>query len=189
MTPTQPQQPQQKKKNSLKSVKTVATGILAGTQAAVSDLVTNDYASEDTANHARRSAQHDVDNARDRNIEAQRLKDEARANDDIAEEIARAEKAKTDAAIQKANDNTARLQAELQEAKAMAELAATKNKSAPARVGRKPKEPGMKEDNQVNVAFNDSEYGALKANAGLIPVATLIKDHLRRNSDLLKLKE
>ena len=55
-----------------------------------------------------------------------------------------------------------------------------------SKVGRKPKTAGQKEIHQVGVRFNDEEYAALQRNAGLVPIATLIKDFLRKNSDLLK---
>lgn len=55
-----------------------------------------------------------------------------------------------------------------------------------SKVGRKPKQAGQKEIHQVGVRFNDEEYAALERNAGLVPLATLIKDFLRKNSDLLK---
>jgi len=62
---------------------------------------------------------------------------------------------------------------------------AGEKKQAP-KVGRKPKQAGQKEIHQVGIRFNDEEYGALQKNAGLVPIATLIKDFLRKNSNLLK---
>lgn len=57
---------------------------------------------------------------------------------------------------------------------------------ARSKAGRKAKKAGQKEIHQIGLRFNDAEFDALQKNAGLIPIATLIKDYLRKNSDLLK---
>jgi len=56
----------------------------------------------------------------------------------------------------------------------------------PKRAGRKAKPPEEKERNLVGLMLTDAEYENLKKRAGLAPAAAVLKDHLRRKTDLLK---
>ena len=57
---------------------------------------------------------------------------------------------------------------------------------APARAGRKPKPPHLKETRTVQIRFTEEEMQALEARAGLIPLATFLKHHLKTQTDFME---
>ncbi len=58
-------------------------------------------------------------------------------------------------------------------------------KPAKRGVGRPPKPVKEKESELLGLRFTPSEFKVLKEKAGLVPLATFVKDHIRRNTDLL----
>ncbi len=59
------------------------------------------------------------------------------------------------------------------------------SKQTKRRVGRPPKPVKEKESELLGLRFTPSEFMVLKEKAGLVPLATFVKDHIRRNTDLL----
>lgn len=57
--------------------------------------------------------------------------------------------------------------------------------SSQRKPGRKPKSIEEKESKTVGLKFTPSEYENLKEKAGLVPLATFIKEHLRNKTDFL----
>jgi len=51
----------------------------------------------------------------------------------------------------------------------------------PGKTGRPPKKAEQKESNRVQVSFNDAEFEALNKKAGLVPLGTFLKHHLKEN--------
>lgn len=47
------------------------------------------------------------------------------------------------------------------------------------RTGRPPKKAGEKENNRIAVCFNDAELAKIKELAGLVPLGTFLKHHLK----------
>ena len=54
------------------------------------------------------------------------------------------------------------------------------------RVGRRSKSPEEKESKLVGLMLTPEEYNNLNERAGLAPAAAVLKDHLRRETDLFK---
>ena len=65
---------------------------------------------------------------------------------------------------------------------------ATKNNLSsekPAKAGRKPKPIAEKESETVVLKLTQQEFKHLKGKAGLVPLGTFVKYHLRNETDLL----
>ncbi len=54
------------------------------------------------------------------------------------------------------------------------------------KVGRKPKDPSLKEDQPTTLKFTKSEMAILKKKAGLAGVSTFLKHYLRVETGLFK---
>lgn len=52
---------------------------------------------------------------------------------------------------------------------------------ASGKTGRPPKKAGQKESNRVQVTFNDSDFATLQKKAGLVPLGTYLKHHLKES--------
>lgn len=57
--------------------------------------------------------------------------------------------------------------------------------STQVKAGRKPKVSGEKESETVVLKLTPKEYEHLKKKAGLVPLGTYVKYHLRNETDLL----
>jgi len=52
---------------------------------------------------------------------------------------------------------------------------------ASGKTGRPPKKAGEKENNRVQVSFNEDDFEKLQKKAGLVPLGTYLKHHLKES--------